>query len=176
MKDRVVIDRELAWQLFGGTQLAGMTVEINGKPFYIAGVIERESDKFTQRAFAGQQSDAENKTGGTPPMLFMSYAAYTALNDSSSGGGDILPPAADGKTAAADASAGDGGAGLSCYEIVLPNPIAKFGANLVSEGFKAQSPIVVENSDRYRFANIWSIFKSPGFSSTARSSLATAPS
>ena len=169
MKDRVVIDRELAWQLFGGTQLAGMTVEINGKPFYIAGVIERESDKFTQRAFAGQQSDAENKTGGTPPMLFMSYAAYTVLNDSSSDGGDIVPPAADGKTAASNASSGDGGAGLSCYEIVLPNPIAKFGANLVSEGFKAQSPIVVENSDRYRFANIWSIFKSPGARSVVTS-------
>ena len=169
MKDRVVIDHELAWKLFGGTKLDGKTLKINGKPFYIAGVIEREDDKFTQRAFAGQQSDAENKTGGTPPMLFMSYAAYTALNDSSSGGGDIVPPAADGKTAAFNASSGDGGAGLSCYEIVLPNPIAKFGANLVSEGFKAQSPIVVENSDRYRFANIWSIFKSPGARSVVTS-------
>ena len=202
MQDRVVIDHELAWKLFGGTQLAGQTVKINGKPFYIAGVIERENDKFTSRALAGQQTSDDGRNSGTPPLLFLSYKAYTALNDSSgsvepsagSGGGSAVSGSGTaagqsaGGTAAGNSSAtniqtsavptaasadlSDGASGsmaLSCYEIVLPDPITKFAANLVSDGFKAQSPVVVENSARYRFANIWSNFKTPGTRSVVTS-------
>ena len=186
MQDRVVIDHELAWQLFGGTQLAGQTVKINGKPFYVAGVVERESDKFTRRALAGQQTAGDSKDSGTPPLLFLSYRAYAALSD---GGGSTEPPASSGTGSAAGKSAssgaasatdiqssavpaasGDSGAvSLSCYEIAMPDPITKFAANLVSDGFKAQSPVVVENSARYRFANIWSTFKTPGARSVVTS-------
>ena len=67
MDDRVLLDRELAWKLFGGIDLTGLSVEINGKPFYVAGVIDRETDKATKKAY----------TGGSG--LYMSYAAYNAL-------------------------------------------------------------------------------------------------
>jgi hypothetical protein len=70
MQDRVVLDYELAWRLFGGTELEGMSVEINGAPYYIAGVVHREADKFSNRAFTGE------------PVLFMSYTALTALKES----------------------------------------------------------------------------------------------
>lgn len=202
MKDRVVIDHELAWRLFGGTKLDGKTLKINGKPFYIAGVIERENDKFTARALAGQKSDGDDKTGGTPPLLFMSYAAYASLNDSDplpDDGGSVSPPSTGGTssgsggtppakggtatatdiqplavpTAAAIASASDNvgtaSAPLRCYEIVLADPISRFGVNLVSEGFKALNPVVVENSARYSFSNIWSSFKTPGARSVVTS-------
>ena len=53
MKDRVVLDYELAWKLFGGASVDGLTVEIGGKPYYIAGVVYRESDKFSQMASGG---------------------------------------------------------------------------------------------------------------------------
>lgn len=167
MQDRVVIDHELAWKLFGGTALAGQTVKINGKPYYVAGVVERESDKFTQRAFKGQTSEgseAEKKTG-TPPLLFLSYAAYSALNG---GNTPSTPPSGGTDAASAAPSAASGGASsgndaaLSYYEIAMPNPISKFAANVVSEGFKANSPVIVENSARYDFSNIWSIFEDPG--------------
>lgn len=59
MTDRVVIDRELAWKLFGGTELEGMTIEVEGKQCYIAGVIAREDDKFSQRCFSDE------------PLIFM---------------------------------------------------------------------------------------------------------
>ncbi len=156
MQDRVVIDHELAWKLFGGTALAGQTVKINGKPYYVAGVVERESDKFTQRAFKGQTSDGSEaeKKMGTPPLLFMSYAAYSALN-----GGDT-PSAAP--AAAEKGTSSGSNAALSYYEIAMPNPISKFAVNVVSEGFRAYDSIVVENSARYDFLNIWSIFKDPG--------------
>ncbi len=54
MLDRVVIDRELAWKLFGGTVLDGMTMEVNGRLCYIAGVVERETDRFSQRCFSNK--------------------------------------------------------------------------------------------------------------------------
>ena len=65
MQDRVVLDYELAWKLFGGTELEGMTVKIDGKPYYVAGVVKRETDKYSERAFSGD------------PVIFMSYDALS---------------------------------------------------------------------------------------------------
>ena len=42
MRDRVVIDSELAWQLFGATDVAGMAIEMGGLPYIIAGVVAPE--------------------------------------------------------------------------------------------------------------------------------------
>ncbi|MCD8374824.1 MAG: ABC transporter permease [Oscillospiraceae bacterium] len=53
MHDRVVLDAELAWRLFGGFDLAGMTVTIDEKPYYIAGVVARESDFADKSAYTG---------------------------------------------------------------------------------------------------------------------------
>ncbi len=69
MKDRVVLDYELAWKLFGGEQLAGMTVVIDNKPYYVAGVVRRETDKFSNKAFSGE------------PVMFMSYETLSALKE-----------------------------------------------------------------------------------------------
>lgn len=67
MDDLIVLDKEMAWKLYGGMDLTGKTVEISGKLFTISGVVEREQDFATQRADAG---------GG---RIYMSYSAYTAL-------------------------------------------------------------------------------------------------
>ena len=69
MKDRVVLDYNLAWKLFGGTSLEGMTVEIGGKPYYVAGVIRRETDQFTETAYSGEA------------LMFMDYSALASLNE-----------------------------------------------------------------------------------------------
>lgn len=67
MDDLVVLDEEMAWKLFGGTNLAGMTMYINGEPFLISGVISRETDSATGRAYTGD--------GG----VFMSFSALQRL-------------------------------------------------------------------------------------------------
>ncbi len=67
MGDRVLLDRETAWLLFGGTDLAGMSFTVEGTPFVVAGVYEHESDAFSQKAH------------GEGMTVFMSYDAYTAL-------------------------------------------------------------------------------------------------
>ena len=66
--DRVLLDRELAWELFGGTELTGMRVEVNGVGLVVGGVVERESDSASQRAYTGEKG------------FFMSYEAYRAIS------------------------------------------------------------------------------------------------
>ena len=81
MKDRVVLDEELAWKLFGGTDLAGMKVMINNEPYHIAGVVRRESDFASEKAGAGGA------------MIFVSYETLvsggTATDASSVSSGKI---------------------------------------------------------------------------------------
>ena len=69
MKDRVLLDRESAWLLFGGEELSGMSFEIEGQTFYVAGVIEREDDRFSKRAY-------DDGMG-----IYMHYEAYKQLNE-----------------------------------------------------------------------------------------------
>ena len=64
MKDRVILDEVLAWMLFGSPYVAGMQVDIGGKPYLIAGVVQRESDKATQ------------KFAEDGPMLFIPFEAW----------------------------------------------------------------------------------------------------
>ena len=69
MQDRVVLDEVLAWQLFGGYDVSGMTVYIQDQPFYVAGVVRREADFASERAYADGAG------------MFISYSAFEALTD-----------------------------------------------------------------------------------------------
>lgn len=68
MDDLVVLDEALAWRLFGGTELAGLTVYIGGEPFVVAGVVSIEDDFATGRAMTND---------GT---IFLSYSALKRLD------------------------------------------------------------------------------------------------
>ncbi|MCR5137765.1 MAG: ABC transporter permease [Oscillospiraceae bacterium] len=70
MQDRVLLDENLAWLLFGGTELQGMSIKLNGVPFAVAGVVEREQD------FASRKADE------TELRLFMRYDALLQIDDS----------------------------------------------------------------------------------------------
>ncbi len=65
MQDRVVLDYELSWKLFGSAELEGMSVKIDGKDYYVAGVVKRETDSLSSKAYSGD------------PVIFMSYSAMT---------------------------------------------------------------------------------------------------
>lgn len=53
MQDRIVIDTETAWKLFGSSDVVGMFVKINGIPHMVVGVYERESGYFNDAAGNG---------------------------------------------------------------------------------------------------------------------------
>ena len=69
MGDRVLLDNNLAWRLFGGTELAGMTITVNKIPFVIAGVVAREGDF------------ASGKANSSETLLFMSMETYSKFKD-----------------------------------------------------------------------------------------------
>lgn len=68
MHDRVILDRELAWKLFGGYDLAGMTIYIGETPYLIAGVVERGTDKAVRKAY------------GDAAGMFISYDALAKIS------------------------------------------------------------------------------------------------
>ena len=68
MRDNILLDEDLAWLLFGGSDLEGMSVHIFGMPFRIAGVVARESDYASKKAYTGGMG------------LYMSYDAYLDLS------------------------------------------------------------------------------------------------
>jgi|GEM_PF-306301 len=70
MQDRVVLDEELAWRLYGSADLAGLTVTINNKPYVIAGVVSREDDRLSKRI------------AGELPMIYLDFSEMAALTES----------------------------------------------------------------------------------------------
>lgn len=64
--DRVVLEENLAWLLFGATDIAGKTVEISGKEFVIAGVYRAGGHR-------------EEKDVWEEPYLYMHYDAFKSL-------------------------------------------------------------------------------------------------
>ena len=118
--DRVVLDRALAWELFGGVELTGMSVQIDGHDFVVGGVVEREEDSASRRAYSGEKG------------LFMSYDAYRAITQKDA---------------------------ISCYEVVVPEVVKGFGAQLVADKFPLGGGECVVNTGRFSFERLLALAK-----------------
>lgn len=141
MQDRVLLDEDTAWLLFGGTDIQGMTFKINGVPFVVAGVIEREQDFASKKAYTDGMG------------IFMSYDGYNAaMNYSAS-----AAAAADSSGSTAPAAAGS--ADIQCYELVMPNPVKNFALNFVKEKFPIKDAEIISNTGRYTVSNLWKLVK-----------------
>ena len=69
MKDRVVLDEQLAWMLYGSTDLAGLTVRIGEQDFVVCGVVARANDRFSRTV---------TELG---PTIYLDYSARSLLGD-----------------------------------------------------------------------------------------------
>lgn len=127
--DRVLLDEDTAWLLFGGTQLEGMSFKINGVPFVVGGVIERENDAVSKKAYTSSMG------------IYMSYDAYMALDETAA---ELMGTA---ESAQADESTES--KGINCYELVLAEPVKGFTYSLVSEKFPIGAGEIVDNGTRY---------------------------
>lgn len=67
MQDRVVLDEELAWKLFGSLDVAGMNVYVGDIPYQVAGVVKRESDFASSAAYVDGAG------------MFMCYSAFYSV-------------------------------------------------------------------------------------------------
>lgn len=124
--DGVILDENVAWQLFGSAHVAGMNVEINGVTYPIRGVVR--SDKG---AFSGAAEEEKATV----------YVAYSIM---SGDGEEALP--------------------LDSYEILIRNPVQKFGYNALKDavGLDEAEYELVENSARYSLLNRLTILRSFG--------------
>lgn len=50
MNDGVIIDEDIAWKLFGSSDVAGLNVTIGGVPHVIRGVVEKPNDRIAKAA------------------------------------------------------------------------------------------------------------------------------
>ena len=118
MKDRIILSEDVAWMLFGGTDLAGMTMKLNGIPFMIAGVVEQEQD------FASKKANSDTLD------LYMSYDMLLSMDENTK---------------------------ISCYEVILPNPVNNFAMNAVRDKFPIGRGEILCNSTRYSYGNMLSL-------------------
>ena len=147
MQDRALLDEETAWLIFGGTDIQGMTFMINGVPFVVAGVIEREQDFATKSAYTDGMG------------IFISYDAWVTLNSSS---GADSAAAGDSASSGTTAAASSSSTGIQCYEVVLPNPVKNFAVGVVREKFPIGRGEIVNNTERFGTANLWQLIRGFG--------------
>lgn len=66
--DRVILDKQCSWQLFGAIDTAGMTVKINDMNFYVAAVVDTSENERDIAAY------------GSKPRIYMPFEAMKILN------------------------------------------------------------------------------------------------
>ncbi len=147
MKDKVVVDEFLAWELFGSSDIVGQCVTISGVNHYIAGVVKSPTGRFNEAA------------GLSKSVVIISY-------DSLSKYGTIL----SGRTNEAEISE-DGArmqiGGINCYEVVMPDPVDGIAARVVKEsaGLDDKYIRVVDNTNRFSGFALFEVVKDFGIRS-----------
>ena len=104
--NQILLDEYVAWNLFGGNNIAGMKLWIGDKVFTITGVV------------AVSEEDAERQAYGNYYSVYVPMAAYAKNNTGSDK--DYSTDDVDGTKA-------------DCYMAVLPNPIKNYALNTVAE-------------------------------------------
>lgn len=126
MKDYIIIDRDLAWQLFGSDDIVGQQVWAGDRPFMISGVFDREEGKLNDAA------------GNNKPTAYVSYEGFNSVMNVGMESGEGTE------------------CFINCYEIIIPNPVKGYGMNFINDNFKGVEGKyqVVENSTRFDFLNL----------------------
>lgn len=65
--DLIVIDKDVAWMLYGSYDIVGQIVEIFGREFVIVGVVEREDGKLN------------NVAGNNEPTMYINFSAMSTM-------------------------------------------------------------------------------------------------
>lgn len=117
--EQVVLDELLAWLLFGSSNVTGMQVEINGRPFEITGVVRQDASKAVQQFRS------------TSPTIYLPYETYQK----------IAPT------------------GVSCYEIVLPEPVSGYAEGILTDKFPVGGGMMQQVTGRFSLSGSWEQLK-----------------
>ncbi|MBE6861797.1 MAG: ABC transporter permease [Ruminococcus sp.] len=128
MQDGIVIDKNLAWSLYGSNDIAGMTLTVNGSEFYISGVIDTPS------------TDEERECAGELPRAYVSYDGASLFASESEGfmgeGASALPSAFR---------------KVTCYEVIMPDPVENYAYESMKGYFEGygKNAEVIRNTGRF---------------------------
>ena len=139
MQDGAIIDRELAWNLYGSTNVAGLNIYVNGTKFYISGVID---DPLTEPDDSDEKDDEEmtSPTTESYPRAYISYAGAALISDASAAPPDTMT----------DDFADDPLKKVSCYECLIPDPVEGFAYEMAKKTFEGSyNGKLVCNSTRF---------------------------
>ncbi len=141
MKDRIVIDEDTAWQLFGSTDIIGQSVMIADVPHYIVGVVKKETGKLNEAA------------GLSKSYVYMSYDSLSKYGTILSGVTESHEISEDGVTASAG--------GINCVEVLCPNPVKGLALKLCRESLVSNEEVVVaiDNTDRFSAFALFAVLK-----------------
>lgn len=107
MHDGAVIDRQLAWNLYGSENIAGQKIYINGTELYISGVIDTPETRLEKKC-----------TNDSPKAYISYYAADQIFGSHGKFDEDI-----------SSSEFSD----VTCYECVVPEPVKNFAYNSLKE-------------------------------------------
>ena len=146
MDDRVLLDRETAWLLFGASDVAGLSFSIEGIPVVVAGVYEHERDTFSKIAY------------GDAMTVYISFNALQKLN---AGASVTTGKSTNGTTAntAANASADGMFNAPVCYELVMAEPVKGFTYSSVTDKFPTKQVLFAENTYRFEVSRLLTLLK-----------------
>ena len=147
MKDYVILDEEMAWQLFGSNDIIGEQITIGGIPHYVSGVVKRDSGKYVKAA------------GLNFPTVYMSYeslATYGTLDASvlatnGSLGSVTVSSSSDDENESGTSDVNTEAKGIICMEVVMPNPVDNYAKNFAIDKLSLNTNVVevVDNTARY---------------------------
>lgn len=83
-----------------------------------------------------EEDFASKKSDNSEMMLFLNYELYSEIHSA------------------------ENNYGISCYEVVLPNPVKNFALNLVTENIGATESEIVEITNRFSLSNIFKSLRS----------------
>ncbi len=152
MKDYVILDEYLAWQLFGSNNIVGETITLGGVPHYIAGVVKRDTGKYVKAA------------GLNFPTIYLSYeslATYGKIDSSVLATDGSLGSVSDKKSTddedeSMTSDYNTDTSGIICMEVVMPNPVDNYARTFLIQKLSLNTTIVevVDNTTRYENKNL----------------------
>ena len=152
MKDYVILDEDLAWQLFGSTDIVGQFVNLGGVQHIIAGVVKKDSGKYVQAS------------GMTFPTIFTSFESLgtygkidaSVLSTDTTLGQLSVASKNDEEGEKASSDIDVDAKGIGCMEVVMPNTVDNYAANFLKEKLSLNTTQieVVDNTARFEDRNL----------------------
>ena len=132
MPNYIVLDKQVAWDIFGSSDICGEVVYIEGFPHYVAGVVDRDEGRFNEAA------------GLKEPIIYMSYESLSRFGEIYSGRTVEKEISETGQKAKFG--------GINCYEIACSNPVEGIVCKYITEscGLDGGSVHICENSERFK--------------------------